>query len=206
MNLNQKREMILRSARQEIARYGITAFRVEEIARIRVMSKRTIYRIFPTKSDLLRDCILWMGLQVKGKIALFLKGEQEDPMKAVLELLEEYINDLYNVEGIFLKELKQSVEHKKVYLEIRERWYDALTKLLEKCEQKGYILADIQFFPVSERLLTTLFESRVEEEPPRVQQMLFCRTVLRGIATQTGMIAMEEKHSDFSTENESCYS
>lgn len=68
MHLYQKREAILRSTRQEIFRYGISAFRVEEIARLLGISKKTIYRIFPTRADLLRDCILSMEAEVKGKM------------------------------------------------------------------------------------------------------------------------------------------
>ena len=68
MHLYQKREAILRSTRQEIFRYGISAFRVEEIARLLGISKKTIYRIFPTSADLLRDCILSMEAEVKGKM------------------------------------------------------------------------------------------------------------------------------------------
>lgn len=49
----RKRMEILRATRQEITRYGISAFRVEEIAWLMGMSKRTIYRIFPTKANLL---------------------------------------------------------------------------------------------------------------------------------------------------------
>lgn len=68
MHLYQKREAILRSTRQEIFRYGISAFRVEEIARLLGISKKTIYRIFPTRADLLKDCILSMEAEVKGKM------------------------------------------------------------------------------------------------------------------------------------------
>lgn len=202
MHLYQKREAILRSTRQEISRYGISAFRVEEIARILGMSKRTIYRIFPTRADLLRDCILLMGVQVKGRIHLLEKKGGNEPIKMIWQLLEEYINGLYNVEGIFLRELKQSPEYAKEWLEIRETWKKALVKFMEQGKQQGYLLAYTDFSLIGDRLLTALFESRVEEELPHARQLVFCRTLLRGIATQAGITRIEEELEVACTEKE----
>lgn len=199
MHLYQKRDAILRSARQEISRYGIAAFRVEEIARILGMSKRTIYRIFPTKADLLRDCILIMGLQVKGRISLLEKKDREEPIKALWKLLEEYVNGLYNVEGIFLRELKQSPEYGNGWLEIRETWKKAIVKFIEQGKQQGYLLGHTDSSLIGDCLLTALFESRVEEELPHARQLFFCRTLLRGIATQAGIARIEEELTSVST-------
>ena len=190
--MHQQREAILRTTRQEISRYGISAFRVEEIARILGMSKRTIYRIFPTRADLLRDSILLMGMQVKNGIGRILRNRQAEPMEMVLQLLEEYLDGLYNVEAIFLRELKQSGDYGEQYLGIRRVWYEALEKLLETCRQKGDILENTNLPLICGCLLTGLCEARVEEEPGHARQLAFSHIVLRGIATPAGIVRMEK--------------
>ena len=193
MHLYQKREAILRSTRQEISRNGISAFRVEEVARLLGMSKRTIYRIFPTRADLLRDCILLMGAEVKGRIHALEKKDGNEPVKGIWQLLEEYVDGLYQVEGIFLRELKQSPEYTGKWREVRETWKMALVKFMEQGKQQGDLLAHTDFSLIADRLLTALFESRVEEEFPYARQLVFCRTLLRGIATPAGIARIEEE-------------
>lgn len=193
MVLYQKRIEILRATRQEIIRYGIAAFRVEEIARLLGMSKRTIYRIFPTKANLLRVCVAEMTQEINCKIKTWQIDDQRDPLDKIGELLTAYVDCLYNVEGIFLREIKQLPLLGDLCAGVREAWTETLLCLLVRCKQEGYVLADTNLPVLSRHLLIALYESRVTDDLPRGQQMAFWRTVLRGSFTWKGINRMEER-------------
>lgn len=186
MVVYQKRNEILQSVLQEITRYGITAFRVEEISRRMGISKRTIYRIFPAKADLLRQCIVYMTRQLRDRILIYRLEETVEPLDRLQDLIGEYLDSLYCTEGIFLREMKLLPAYRDLYLEVREEWTTTFKGVLQQGQQQGYILEDTDCDLFCDRLMTTLYESRVEEELPRARQWMFCQTILRGIATEKG--------------------
>lgn len=50
-------QRVLDAAMQELAQSGYKGFRIEEVAKIAGVNKTTVYRRWPTKSDLVRDAI-----------------------------------------------------------------------------------------------------------------------------------------------------
>lgn len=193
MVVYQKKNEILLVVRQEITRYGLHAFRVEELARRMGISKRTIYRIFPAKADILKECIAQMTLQLREKISLVQQGDNAGPLEKGWKLIQLYLDSLYDVESVLLWELKQLPDYRGSYLGVRGVWTETLKYFLLQGQQQGYIREDTECHLFCERLLTALYEARVEEELPHAQQWMFCQTLFRGILTEKGKCYLEKQ-------------
>lgn len=187
---NRKKDILI-FAWQVITRNGIRAFRVEEAVRAMGMSKRTVYRWFPTKTDLLKTCLVEMNREFyNGQMSENLQ-EEDDPFTKLMNFLKKYMDRLYQVETVFLTELKQLPEFTGVYQSQREEWLTRTEKLITACQQAGYVLPDTDLFSFCERLLITLFESRLDAVSYEVQYR-FIYTLLRGISTSAGITRLEE--------------
>lgn len=184
------RRKILQVALQSITREGMHAFRVEDIARKLRMSKRTFYQLFPTRANLVENCVREINEVARVKIAFYTEVYEESPLWKTLYFLEKYVEGLYETERIFWEEFRQSVEFKEFFEEIRQEWQRGSEKILNKCKQKGYIRSDIDVSWVSNRLLTGLFEARLAGEP-REYQSGFYYIMLRGVATDSGRLWLE---------------
>ena len=68
MKRGATREEIIRTTQEFIARYGILAVRVDEIAQTLGISKRTLYDMFADKNDLIMKCLDAMRTQQQERI------------------------------------------------------------------------------------------------------------------------------------------
>lgn len=176
---------------QVITRHGIRAFRVEDAVRVMGMSKRTVYRWFPTKVDLLKTCLAEMNREFySGQMSEDFQ-EEDDSYTRLMNFLKKYMSRLYQVEIVFLTELKQLSEFTEIYQSQRKEWLARTKKLITACQQAGYILPDTNQPLFCERLLVTLFESRLDAIPYETQYK-FIYTLLRGISTSAGITRLEE--------------
>ena len=68
MKRGATKEEIIRATRELIARNGIRAVRVDEIAQTLGISKRTLYEMFTDKNDLVGACLDYMSHQQRERI------------------------------------------------------------------------------------------------------------------------------------------
>lgn len=191
MNLNHTKERIVQIAVQLITRRGIRAFRIEEMVRILGMSKRTVYRFFPARTDLLRTCIHQIDETTRMKISFCTAVYKGNPLLNACHFLEEFVVGLYESECVFWKDLRQSPEFCTSFRNIRQEWLSGGEKVFGNCKRRGYICADTDIPLFNEKLLKGLFESRLDGEPYE-QQTSFYRIMLRGIATDAGRKFLEK--------------
>lgn len=187
---NRKKDILLFTW-QSITQNGIRAFRVEELARVMGMSKRTIYRLFSTKTDLLKTCLIEINQQFYSKQIPETIHDEGDPFIELVNFLKGYIVHLHQVKIIFLMELKQLSDFVDIYQLYRREWLTRVEKLITNCQQKDYILSGINVQLFCERLLTALFESRLEGIPHE-SLFILSHTLLRGISTYNGIVRLEK--------------
>ena len=72
MKRGATKEEIIRITRELIARNGIRAVRVDEIAQTLGISKRTLYEMFADKNDLVGACLDYMSHQQRERIVCLL--------------------------------------------------------------------------------------------------------------------------------------
>lgn len=80
----QQEKMILDAAAAEFERSGVRGANIERIAHEAGVSRSTLYRRFPSKSDLLAEVVIDMRQQFLREISIGVQGL--DPRAAVVEL------------------------------------------------------------------------------------------------------------------------
>ena len=172
------KEEIIHATQELIARNGIRAVRVDEIAQTLGISKRTLYEMFTDKNDLVSACLDAMSHQQRERIVACRKRRGGNPLQKVLRLTNEYIDRKI----IF-------AEH---YDEHREFWRRELTDYLETCRQEQLLLPEIDAPAFAEQLMNTILDLRLNGTV-REELRLFCRTILRGAGTRKGIELIDRK-------------
>ena len=83
------KEEIIHATQELIARNGIRAVRVDEIAQTLGISKRTLYEMFTDKNDLVSACLDAMSHQQRERIVACRKRRGGNPLQKVLRLTNE---------------------------------------------------------------------------------------------------------------------
>ena len=103
------KEEIIHATQELIARNGIRAVRVDEIAQTLGISKRTLYEMFTDKNDLVSACLEAMSHQQRERIVACRKRRGGNPLQKVLRLTNEYIDNLYTVDHRFLSDISRKI-------------------------------------------------------------------------------------------------
>ena len=175
------KEEIIHATQELIARNGIRAVRVDEIAQTLGISKRTLYEMFTDKNDL-----------VSARIVACRKRRGGNPLQKVLRLTNEYIDNLYTVDHRFLSDISRKIIFAEHYDEHREFWRRELTDYLETCRQEQLLLPEIDAPAFAEQLMNTILDLRLNGTV-REELRLFCRTILRGAGTRKGIELIDRK-------------
>ena len=180
------KEEIIHATQELIARNGIRAVRVDEIAQTLGISKRTLYEMFTDKNDLVGACLDAMSHQQQERIVACRKRRGGNPLQKVLRLANEYIDNLYTVEHSFLSDIRHKIIFAEHYDEHREFWRNELAAHLRGSREEKLLLPEIDAESFADRILETIFEMRINNAT-REESYLFCRTILRGAATREGV-------------------
>lgn len=192
MKRGATREEIIRTTQELIARNGIRAVRVDEIAQTLGISKRTLYEMFADKDELISACLDFMSHQQRQHISSYRKRRAGNSLQRALRLANEYIANLYMVESSFLSDLRHKVVYAEHFDEHREFWRQELTHHLAASLQEKLLLPEIDAPNFADRILDTMLELRLNNAT-REEVYLFCRTILRGAATQQGIEFIDRK-------------
>ena len=186
MKRGATKEEIIRITRELIARNGIRAVRVDEIAQTLGISKRTLYEMFADKNDLVGACLDYMSHQQRERIVACSKRRGGNSLQKVLKLANEYMDNLYTVDPRFLSDIRHKIIFAEHYDEHREFWRSELTAHLRGSREEKLLLPEIDADSFADRILETIFEMRINNAT-REESYLFCRTILRGAATREGV-------------------
>ena len=192
MKRGATREEIIRTTQEFIARNGIRAVRVDEIAQTLGISKRTLYEMFTDKNDLISACLDAMSRQQQEQIVACRKRRSGNPLQKTVRLMNEYIENLYRVDHSFLSDLRRKVIFAEHYDEHRGFWHKELTMLLDMCRKHELLLPEIDAAAFAEQLMGTLLDLRLNGTS-REELSLFGRTILRGAATRQGIELIDRR-------------
>lgn len=192
MKRGATKEEIIRTTQDLIARNGIRAVRVDEIAQMLGISKRTLYEMFVDKNGLISACLDSMAHQQRKTLASNRRRCGGNPLQRALRLANTYIDNLYTVDASFLADIRDKVLFAEYYNENRDFWVSELTRDLEKCRKEELLLAEIDTASLTQQLMSTMFELRLNHAT-REELRLLCRTILRGAATRRGIDIIDQR-------------
>ena len=192
MKRGATKEEIIRTTQDLIARNGIRAVRVDEIAQMLGISKRTLYEMFVDKNGLISACLDSLAHQQRKTLASNRRRCGGNPLQRALRLANTYIDNLYTVDASFLADIRDKVLFAEYYNENRDFWVSELTRDLEKCRKEELLLAEIDTASLTQQLMSTMFELRLNHAT-REELRLLCRTILRGAATRRGIDIIDQR-------------
>lgn len=194
MRRGATREEIVRTTKELIARNGIRAVRVDEIAQRLGISKRTLYELFADKEELMNVCLDELGRERFDRIVAARSEKAGAPLARALELAEAYLDSLLAVDLLFLNDICRKRIFAERYDQHRRFWIDTLTADLEACARQGVLDTqggDPDPARLADRALAALLNLRLEGVPE--EELRRClRILFRGMATVGAIRRLDE--------------
>lgn len=194
------KERILHIALFEFMQKGIRSVKIDDIAGLLVISKRTLYELFADKEELLFECLKFSCAEENKLLQQSAMRPNVDVMDILVDFFRIRLAALTSINPIFFADL---AKYKRVatYLEEvrQEHWINAKL-LLERGRTEGYISNDINLDVIG-YLIDGGMKNVMDNELYRNYDMktIFYNSVcvsLRGIATQAGIKKMDKLLTD----------
>lgn len=180
------KEEVIRTTQELIARNGIRAVRVDEIALTLGISKRTLYEMFADKTDLVEACLVEMSRQNHLRLRTSNRRRAGNALQKLFATMRLYNEELFKVESSFLTDIRLKHSFARHYDASRSLWHAQLAAQIARCKTEGFLLEEIHAEVFADRIMTTLFELRMKQSRPDELHQ-FCRVILRGAATRPGI-------------------
>lgn len=186
---DELRARIIETASPLFKQRGIRAVRMDEIASMLTISKRTLYEVFDNKEALLLECIK----QNKSRIDRLLEkraAAADNEMEVLIEFLRNQMDDLQDVCPAYFTDLAK-YESVMAYLKADgERRKNKSREFTTRGVEHGYFIPNLNydiFNVISDAMVEYAMKSRLYEQYPIKEIMhTFVTILLRGCCTEKG--------------------
>ncbi len=198
---NELRYKIIRTAMPLFKQKGIKAVRMDDIANILSISKRTLYEIYDNKEDLLLECVKHDHENMSKRIQDYAMMA-ENELDIVVTFFRMKFSDLDVIKPIFFKDLDK-------YDKVREylQSYNATQQtksyvFLRKCIENGFFVPNIKYDIIQElcdSVMKTVISNGIYNKYTLKEIFYnFFIVLLRGFCTEKGLTLLDQylKKSD----------
>ena len=193
MSPNQQLNQILEGGFDSVVNTGVRAFTVESLAKRLAMSKKTIYKFFPTKEKLIRSIMQFVFTQINSKFKKVMEGEP-NPAIQFIKIMETIAKFAGRAPLDKLAELK--LLYPDIWREIETfllSHQDDFYTILQDAQEQGLARDDINMRSAS-IIYINIINSTFQPEfflkndlPIRETIRGFVQVVARGIFTEKGL-------------------
>ena len=188
------KDRILTIAEEMFLKFGYSKVTMDEIAANLGMSKKTLYKFFPSKEELVREIIYKMRCGVKDYIDDLLANNEMDFVEKLKRMMNLIGNQSSKLQGPLLEDLHKNIPE--VWKQINEFRKDNVrqkfTQLINMGVEKGIFRKDID-----QRLIVLTYSSAIQGliNPEILSQMPFSveqvfesliKIIFSGIFTEEG--------------------
>lgn len=103
----QLREKILKISMEEFKSKGIRAVKMDDIAALLGISKRTLYEIYSNKEELLLECVKFQEEQYDAYMASFEKDPSNNVIDIIIEFYNKQIQWLSDVNPLYFSDIQK---------------------------------------------------------------------------------------------------
>ena len=167
MNPETLRCRILDYTKREMYQHGADGLTMDDIARGMKMSKRTLYKLFPSKTSLFRVCLSDFANGIRNRIQQKQIRMDSSCMEALFITVDGYLTLLHLL-------------GKKLLMDV-----------LTHCKICGYLLPGVDPDRFAPDLQEVIYQSSLQGTPYLVQRMLNY-TLLRGLFKMDGIRYIDE--------------
>ncbi len=166
------KDRILTRAEEMFLKFGYSKVTMDEIAANLGMSKKTLYKFFPSKEELVREIIYKMRCGVKDYIDDLLANDEMDFVEKLKRLMNLIGNQSSKLQGPLLEDLHKNIPEvwKQINEFRKENVRQKFTQLINMGVEKGIFRKD-----VDQRLIVLTYSSAVQGliNPEILSQMPF---------------------------------
>ena len=155
------RQRILKKASEQFFTLGYARVTMDELANELGMSKKTLYKYFPSKRDLLEAIVRNFIQNVIGEQDRILNDETLDFEKRLSELMKLLIGVFSKVNPLLMRDIQRAApDIWKIIEDTRQhRINTVFGGLLREGQQKGYVRKDLHLPMVIMAITTTIRET-----------------------------------------------
>ena len=194
MDKDKVRTHILHKALEMFSERGVSAVRMDDIARKLSVSKRTLYEMFSTKENLLLECVT---LHCHEEYQLL--EEQIASGKDVLTISLNYLtmaaSHSTDVNPVFLEDMKKSVVLSEWFEKLNNTFEDGILKILKLGVSQGVFRTDVdlEVAASASKAIRDSFMKRGADRKFSMKQVFESAILvqLRGLSTPKGIELLE---------------
>ncbi len=200
MHFDRLENQILEGGFESVSNTGVRAFTVDALSQRLAMSKKTIYKFFPTKERLIRSIIHFVFSQINSVFEKVMKDEP-NPAVQFIKIMETISKFAGRTPVNRLAELKSL--YPGIWKEVesfRLSHQDDFFTILKSAQDRGLARNDINMKSVSIvyiKIINSTFQPEFflkNDLPIRETIRGFVQVVARGIFTQEGLKAIKTYH------------
>lgn len=171
--------------------HGASRLTMDDIAKGMKISKRTLYKLFPSKACLLRLCLSDSANEIRSHVQQKQIRMDSSCMELLFITVDGYLTLLHSLGKTLLldiaadKDYHSSLERERVF------WLHQFVDVLIHCKICGYLLPGVEPERFAGDLQEVIYQSSLQGTPYMVQRMLN-HTLLRGLFKVDGIRYIDE--------------
>ena len=193
---NELKERILEYSEKEFYANGVRQVKMDNIANYLSISKRTLYEIYPTKEDLLLECLKKHDKTHESRIEQYIEESNPNAIEIIIFSYKIKLEHFLQLNPLFLEEL---CKYKRVinYFDARDKERDTNFEwLFNRGVEEGFFRKDLNPRIISNMFTVSLKEAIDNELYKEFGMEYLFRdivfTLIRGICTIKGIEAIDQ--------------
>ena len=193
---NELKERILEYSEKEFYANGVRQVKMDNIANYLSISKRTLYEIYPTKEDLLLECVKKHDKTHESRIEQYIEESNPNAIEIIIFSYKIKLEHFLQLNPLFLEEL---CKYKRVinYFDARDKERDTNFEwLFNRGVEEGLFRKDLNPRIISNMFTVSLKEAIDNELYKEFGMEYLFRdivfTLIRGICTIKGIEAIDQ--------------
>lgn len=204
MTSTKQLDQILGEGYESVSRSGVRAFTVEALAKRLAMSKKTIYKFFPSKEKLVRSIIHYLFEKINAVFNTVMK-EEPNPAVQFVKIMENITKFAGRTPVNHLAELK--AQYPDIWKEVesfRLGHQDEFYTILKNAQDQGLAREEINMRTMSIvyiNIINSTFQPEFflqNDLPIRGTIQEFVQIVARGIFNEKGLKAINHYYEQYS--------
>lgn len=191
------REQILEKAAREFKTHGVKSVKMDDIASLLKISKRTLYEIYDNKEDLLLACVERRMCDCDATMERFYAEADRQVIDIILKFYRVQMEELRDMNPVYFEDLHK-YPRVKAYLDKVDHEHDERGRVFfERGVHEGYFRADFNFELIG-WLGNNMMQSVMENKLYKTYslQEIFRNVimlVIRGLCTAKGIVELDRK-------------
>ena len=195
MNPETLRCRILDYTKREMYQHGADGLTMDDIARGMKMSKRTLYKLFPSKTSLFRVCLSDFANGIRSRIQQNRYGWTARAWRHFSSQWMAISPLLHSLGKKLLMDIAADREYRAAFEREEAFWLQQLIDVLTHCKICGYLLPGVDPDRFAPDLQEVIYQSSLQGTPYLVQRMLNY-TLLRGLLRWTVSVILTNTKPD----------